>query len=136
MAPRKRIAAVVTAFYEWSHGTLFTLHPATPQPGRHPTPPARRPLTDRWCVHCWPADVIVGKFIRGFPTDDGLIEPSVDIVSLYMDQLGGGGGGGDGGDVGTKLAERFGVRICDSILEALTLGEGELSVDGVLAIGE
>ena len=87
-------------------------------------------------MHCSPADVIVGKFIRGFPTDDGLIEPSVDIVSLYMDQLGGGGGGGDGGDVGTKLAERFGVRICGSILEALTLGEGELSVDGVLAIGE
>ena len=48
MAPRKRIAAVVTAFYEWSHGTLATPHqrppltapPAVPLPRpSHPTPP-------------------------------------------------------------------------------------------------
>ena len=33
------------------------------------------------------ADVIVGKFIKGFPTDDGLIEPQVDIVSMYLDPV-------------------------------------------------
>ena len=33
------------------------------------------------------ADVIVGKFIKGFPTDDGLLDPQVEIVSMYLDQL-------------------------------------------------
>ena len=33
------------------------------------------------------ADVIVTKFLKGFPTDDGLIPPRVDIASLYIDQI-------------------------------------------------
>ena len=33
------------------------------------------------------ADLIVSKFAAGFPTRDGLVEPSVDLVSMYMDQL-------------------------------------------------
>ena len=32
--------------------------------------------------------VIVGKFLRGFPTDDGVIAPQCQVVSLYMDQRG------------------------------------------------
>ena len=75
------------------------------------------------------ADVIVGKFLRGFPTDDGLLAAEVDIVSLYMDQL-------SAADVGVALARRHGVRICSSIQEALCLDEGTLAVDGVLSIGE
>ena len=99
---RKRIAAVVTSYFEWSH-----------------------------------ADVIVGKFVRGFPTDDGLLAPDVDIVSLYMDQIAKPGSGPcKTGDVGTPLAERYGIRVCSSIVEALCLDENELAVDGVLCIGE
>eukprot|EP01043_Picozoa_sp_COSAG02_P018297 COSAG02_NODE_851_length_16536_cov_6.254000_12_plen_285_part_00 len=75
------------------------------------------------------ADVIVGKFIRGFPTDDGLLEPKVKIVSLYMDQI-------SEKDVGVALARRHGIRLCSSIQEALCLDEGALVVDGVLSIGE
>ena len=33
------------------------------------------------------ADVIVGKFLRGFPTDEGVIPPRVDVASLYIDQF-------------------------------------------------
>lgn len=75
------------------------------------------------------ADVIVGKFLRGFPTDDGLLAPEVDVVSIFMDQL-------SPVDVGVALARRHGVRICSSIQEALCLDEGTLAVDGVLSIGE
>ena len=71
----------------------------------------------------------MGKFIRGFPTDDGLIAPSVDIVSMYIDQV-------SDKDVGISLARRHGVRLTTSIEEALTLGTGSLAVDGVLSIGE
>ena len=96
--------------------------------------------------------MIVGKFIRGFPTDDGLLAPKVkvsrlllshslsliqavtvacgeQVVSLYMDQV-------SNKDVGVALARRHGIRLCSSIQEALCLDEGELAVDGVLSIGE
>ena len=33
------------------------------------------------------ADVIVGKFLRGFPTDEGLLPPRTEIASLYIDQV-------------------------------------------------
>jgi len=75
------------------------------------------------------ADVIVGKFVRGFPTDDGLVPPLVDVVSLYMDQV-------SDKDVGVALAEEHGIRLCHSIPEALGLGGKDLAVDGVLSIGE
>jgi hypothetical protein len=75
------------------------------------------------------ADVIITKFLKGFPTDDGLISPNVDIVSMYMDQI-------HENDVGVKLANQCGVPIYPSICKALTLGSGELAVDGVILIGE
>ena len=117
---RKKIAAVVTTWYTNSH-----------------------------------ADVVIGKFIRGafasvfaspaallqglsgtvlarhagFPTDEGLLPPEVDIVSCYMDQL-------STKDTGIALLRRHGIRICSTINEALMLDEGKLAVDGVLSIGE
>ena len=75
------------------------------------------------------ADVIVTKFLKGFPTDEGLLPPEVDIVSLYMDQL-------SDRDIGTAMAQQFGVPMYPSIPQALCLGGKELAVDGVLAIGE
>ena len=32
------------------------------------------------------ADVIVTKYLKGFPTDDGFQVPRVDLVSMYIDQ--------------------------------------------------
>lgn len=75
------------------------------------------------------ADVIVTKYLKGFPTDDGLIAPRVELASMYVDQLA-------DVDLSRRFAEEHGVPIYRSIVEALTLGGKELAVDGVLLIGE
>ena len=69
------------------------------------------------------------KFLKGFPTDEGLILPRVDIASMYIDQF-------PESDIGRDLATEHNVPIYSSIVKALTLGESELAVDGVLLIGE
>ena len=89
-------------------------------------------------------DLIASKLARGFPTDDGLLEPQVDLVSMYMDQV-------HWDDVGADLAREHGIIVYPSIRSALTLTppsatghwptardwqDGELAVDGVLLIGE
>ena len=75
------------------------------------------------------ADVIVGKFIKGFPTDEGMQEPQVDIVSMYLDQI-------PDNDIGLKVSEKYNIPIFLSIPKALCLGGDKLAVDGVLSIGE
>lgn len=75
------------------------------------------------------ADVMVTKFVRGFPTDEGLLPPKVDLVSMYMDQV-------HENDIGLKLAEEHGIPVYPSIPKALCRGGRELAVDGVLSIGE
>jgi hypothetical protein len=108
MPERKKIAAIVTTYFQGSH-----------------------------------ADLIASKFLDGFPTASGLVSPSVDLVSMYMDQL-------HGADVGMAAAQSHGVTVYPSIRGALTLvppsqahwptaadwQDGELAVDGVLLIGE
>lgn len=87
------------------------------------------------------ADVIVTKFLTGFPTDDGLIRPRVQIASMYVDQFA--EAGADvavnqwaGGDLSRRYSQEFNVPIYRSIVDALTLGGETLAVDGVLLIGE
>ena len=75
------------------------------------------------------ADVIVTKYMTGFPTDGGHRMPRVELASIYLDQI-------DSRDIGVGLAEEHKVPIYPSIRQALTLGESELAVDGVLLIGE
>ena len=75
------------------------------------------------------ADVIVGKFIKGFPTDAGLLEPQVDIVSMYLDQI-------PTNDIGVQVSKEYDIPIFPSISSALCLDTNELAVDGVLSIGE
>lgn len=75
------------------------------------------------------ADVVVTKFLKGFPTDEGLIPPRTDIVSMYVDQF-------PENDLSRGIAAEHGVPIYGSIVQALTLGGKELAVDGVLLIGE
>ena len=33
------------------------------------------------------AVVILPKLTKGFPTDNGMLEPQVDLVSIYLDQI-------------------------------------------------
>ncbi len=75
------------------------------------------------------AGVIVDKFLRGFPTDEGVVPPRTAIASLYIDQI-------HQRDVGRQLAHEFDVPVYESIRAALTLGGDKLAVDGVLLIGE
>lgn len=75
------------------------------------------------------ADVLVTKFIKGFPTDDGVLDPQVTISSAYLDQV-------DERDIGVELLAEHGIPIYPSIRAALTLGGEKLAVDGVLIIGE
>ena len=89
------------------------------------------------------ADLIVSKFAEGFPSEDGLVPPDVNIVSMYMDQL-------HNKDVGMQIARDNDIEVFPSIRAALTLEtgsedhwptaddwkEGDLSVDGVILIGE
>ena len=75
------------------------------------------------------ADVIIGKFLRGFPCDDGVHAPRVEVTSLYLDQV-------NPTDIGVAAAAEFGVPIYPSIRKALTLEEDGLAVDGVLIVGE
>ena len=75
------------------------------------------------------ADVIVTKFLQGFPTDQGLMQPRVQIASMYVDQF-------PDTDLSRGYSTEFGVPIYDSIVDALTLGGETLAVDGVLLIGE
>lgn len=75
------------------------------------------------------AGVIVDKFLRGFPTDDGLVPPRTAIASIYIDQI-------HQRDVGRQLAYESDIPVYESIRAALTLGGDKLAVDGVLLIGE
>ncbi|MDA0660846.1 MAG: hypothetical protein O2931_04365 [Planctomycetota bacterium] len=75
------------------------------------------------------AGVLVDKFLRGFPTDDGVVPPRMTIASLYIDQI-------HEQDIGRQVAKQFDVPLYESIRDALTLGGETLAVDAVLLIGE
>lgn len=75
------------------------------------------------------ADVLVGKFLNGFPTDDALHAPRVEVVSFYIDQA-------FDDDLSRSISKQFDIPIYSSIVGALKLGGDELAVDGVLLIGE
>lgn len=75
------------------------------------------------------ADKVGSKFFLGIPTDEEVESPGVQIVSVWIDQMG-------DDDLGARMSERNGARLCSTIAEALTLGGDQLAVDGVLYIGE
>ncbi len=75
------------------------------------------------------ADVIVTKFLKGFPSDEGVLDPRVEIASFYVDQF-------PYNDLSRRFAAEHNVPIYNSIAEAMRLGGKELAVDGVLLIGE
>jgi len=75
------------------------------------------------------AEVILPKLIKGFHADHGMLEPQVDLASIYLDQI-------HEEDVCVLFAWEHGIPIYPSIIKALTLRGGELSVEGVLIIGE
>ena len=75
------------------------------------------------------AQHFIDRFLLGYTWNGGWHRPEVDLVSLYLDQF-------PEGDLARGTAKRFNVPIHDSIANALTLGTGQLAVDGVVIIGE
>lgn len=75
------------------------------------------------------ADVIATKIFAGIPTDEGMVIPEIEIVSVWIDQIG-------ENDTGVRIAKMNGATLYPTIAEALTLGGEVLAVDAVLYIGE
>ncbi len=75
------------------------------------------------------ADVIGTKLFLGLPTDKGIVQPEVEIASMWIDQIG-------SNDTGTRIAGMNDVELYPTIADALTLGGDKLAVDAVIYIGE
>ena len=76
------------------------------------------------------AQHIVDRFLIGYGWNGQHHRPEMDLVSLWVDQVG-------KGDLSRSRAQEFpAMKIYPSIAEALTLGTGKLAVDAVLLIGE
>ncbi len=93
-----------------------------------PEPPRVAIIATTWFPNSH-AGVLATKFVTGFATDQGLVSPRTQVVSIYMDQV-------HERDVGLQLAEHHAIPVFGSIRAALTLGGDELAVDAVLVIGE
>ena len=75
------------------------------------------------------ADVIVSRLLKTDTLDGKGKSSPLKLVSLYTDQR-------PKNDLGNRFAETYGFRLSGSIQDALTLGTGQLAVDGVLLIAE
>ncbi len=75
------------------------------------------------------ADIIVSRLLQTDTLDGKGRTPRLKLVSLYTDQV-------PENDSSRRLAKQYGFPIYDTIAEALTLGTGELAVDGVLLVAE
>jgi hypothetical protein len=76
------------------------------------------------------AQHIVDRFLEGYGWNGTHHHPPMDLVSLYVDQVG-------TGDLSADRAKRFpSMKIYPTIAEALTLGGSRLAVDGIVLVGE
>src|SRR5437763_1866363 len=73
---------------------------------------------------------IVDRFLEGYGWNSEHHHPAMDLVSLYVDQVG-------SDDLSKDRAARFpSMKIYPTVAEALTLGGSKLAVDGVVLVGE
>jgi hypothetical protein len=73
---------------------------------------------------------IVDRFLEGYGWNGEHHHPPMDLVSLYVDQVG-------DDDLSKDRARRFpSMKIYPTIAEALTQGGSKLAVDGVVLVGE
>jgi hypothetical protein len=75
------------------------------------------------------SDNFITRFLEGYWIDKRHYESPADVVSLYMDQV-------HPADIGHRLSTAYNFPVTKSIADALTLGTGKLSVDGVLMVAE
>jgi len=73
---------------------------------------------------------IVDRFLEGYGWNGEFHHPPMDLVSLYVDQVG-------ERDLSRDRARRFpAMKIYPTIADALTLGGSRLAVDGIVVVGE
>jgi hypothetical protein len=73
---------------------------------------------------------IIDRFLDGYGWNGTHHRPEMDLVSLYVDQVG-------DNDLSRERAARHpSMKLCPTIAEALTLGGDKLAVDGVVLVGE
>jgi hypothetical protein len=73
---------------------------------------------------------IIDRFLDGYGWNGTHHHPPMDLVSLYVDQVG-------ANDLSRERAARYPtMKIYPTIAEALTLGGPKLAVDGVVVVGE
>jgi hypothetical protein len=101
--------------------------PITPASARKPRVAA---ITTVWRKDSH-ADVLIPKLIAGYDVNGTAAAPSVEVVSLYVDQF-------PENDLSRAWARRFDIPIVDSVRDALTIGASgaSLGVDAVLIVGE
>lgn len=75
------------------------------------------------------AHVILENFLKPYLFCGSVIEPQMQIVSMYGDQF-------PEGEMARQIAQEFKIPILPTIREALTLGGKKMAVDAVLSIGE
>jgi hypothetical protein len=75
------------------------------------------------------ADVIVTRLLEGYDYYGSRRAPRVQVVSMYTDQV-------PDNDMSRDMAAKHKFKIFPTVREALTLGGGQLAVDGVVFIGE
>jgi hypothetical protein len=76
------------------------------------------------------AQHIVDRFLEGYGWNGTHHRPPMDLVSLYVDQIG-------ERDLSKDRAKRFpSMKMYPTIADALTLGGSKLAVDGIVVIGE
>src|SRR5579884_362506 len=76
------------------------------------------------------AQHIVDRFFEGYGWNGTHHYPPMDLVSLYVDQV------GDDDLSHERVGRHPQTKLCPSIAEALTLGTSKLAVDGVVVVGE
>ena len=69
------------------------------------------------------------RFLVGYPFNGAWHKPSLQVVSLYVDQK-------PDGDLSQERASEFGFKVYPTIGEALCCGGKELACDAVLIVGE
>ncbi len=75
------------------------------------------------------AQHILDRFAMGYAMGGKWHPPRVDVSSIYVAQV-------QDNDLSKQRIERYGLKQYPTVAEALTLGESELAVDGVIIIGE
>ena len=82
------------------------------------------------------ADIVGTRLIEGYVLDGKPCEPRVEVVSMYLEQLGERIGPSPLPDIGVGICERAGVTMYPTVAEAIGRGKGGVHVDGVVIIGE